>query len=217
MRSAESDDLAILSHSQKGLQHLMDALQAFCLSKRLTVIIEKTKAMVFSRTPVRLILTCQGQQIGQVSEFRYLDLDLHQSKGFTFCTSHVPAAARKAPFGLKLSCMELHITDTRLQCSLLDTLVRPILSYGCKVWAVETDHKDLKQLEGLHIELLRSISGLSKHGIPHYSVCAEFGCYPLRTFWWKHFLSYRWRLIELLRERLLSLTFEVNECIVQTS
>ena len=51
-------------------------------SKRLTVNIEQIIAMVFSRTPVSLVLTYRGQQIEQVSDFRYLGLDLHQSKGF---------------------------------------------------------------------------------------------------------------------------------------
>ena len=58
--------------------------------------------------------------------------------------------------------MELHITDARLQCSLSDTLVRPILSYGCEFWAVEASHKDIKQLEGFQLESLRSILGLPK-------------------------------------------------------
>ena len=50
-----ADDLAILSHSQEGLQRLMDALQAFCHTKRLTVNTEKTKAMVFSRKAISLV------------------------------------------------------------------------------------------------------------------------------------------------------------------
>ena len=70
-----ADDLAILSHSQEGLQCLMDALLAFGHTKRLTVNIEKTKAMVFSRKATSLLLTYQGQQIEQVSQFRYLGLD----------------------------------------------------------------------------------------------------------------------------------------------
>ena len=77
-----------------------------------------------------LVLTYQGQQqVEQGPEFRYLPgpvgLDLHQSKGFTSCTSHLLAAAQKALFGLKQKCMQLHITDARLQCSLSDTLVIP--------------------------------------------------------------------------------------------
>ena len=91
-----ADDLTILSHSQEGLQDLMDALQAFYQSKHLTLNIEKTKAMVFSRTLVSLVLTYQGQHSEHVLEVRYLGLNLHQNKGFTFCTAHLPAAAQNA-------------------------------------------------------------------------------------------------------------------------
>ena len=78
-----ADDLAILSHSEEGLQRLMDALEAFCHTKRLTFNIEKTKAMVTSQKATDLALTYQGLQIEKVQAFRYLGLDLHQSKGFT--------------------------------------------------------------------------------------------------------------------------------------
>ena len=118
---------------------------------------------------------------------------------------------------MKRRCKELHITDARLQCSLYDALVKLILSYGCEVWAVEADHKELKQLEGLYIECLASISGLPKHGTPYDIIRIEFGRCPLRTFWWKQVLAYRSRLMDLPRERLLSRAFEVNEWITQNS
>ena len=105
-------------------------------------------------------------------------------------------------YGLKRRCIELHITDIRLQCSLFDTLVRPMLSYCCEAWAVEAELKDLQQLESLHIEFLRSILGLSKHGTPHYIILAEFGCYLLRVFWWKQILSYLQRFEDLPTSRL---------------
>ena len=71
----------------------------------------------------------------------------------------------------------------RLQCSLFDTLVKPILSYRCEIWAVEANHTGLKQLEALHIEFLRSILGLAKRGTPHDIIRAEFGRYPLHIVW----------------------------------
>jgi len=135
----------------------------------------------------------------------------------TFCTTHLHAAARKALYALKRRCIELHITDVRLQCSLFDTLVKPVLSYGCEVWAVETQHIQLKQLEKLHVEFLRSILGVAKHGIPTRIVLAEFGRYPLRIFWWKQILSYRNRFMELPRHRLLSRAYQVNKYILTKS
>ena len=65
--------------------------------------------------------------------------------------------------------------ECRLQCSLFDTLARSVLSYGYEVWAVEAEHKDLKQLEGLHIEFLRSNLGLPKRGPPTRSSALSLG------------------------------------------
>ena len=56
---------------------------------------------------------------------------------------------------------------------------------------MEADHKEFEKLEGLHIDFLRSISGLPKHGTPYNVIQTEFGRYPLRTFWWKQVLGYR--------------------------
>ena len=92
-----------------------------------------------------------------------------------------------------------------------------ILSYGCEIWAVEAHHKDIKQLEGLHLKFLRSILGLPKHGTPSYIIYAEFGRYPLHIFWWKQVLLYRSRLMDMPRERLLSRAFEINEYITRNS
>ena len=50
----------------------------------------------------------------------------------------------------------------------------------------------------------------------HYTVCAEFGRYLLSSSCrCKHVLSCRPRLMELLQVKLLSRTFEINECIAQ--
>jgi len=75
------------------------------------------------------------------------------------------------------------------------------------------EYIQLKQLEKLHVDFLRSILGVAKHGVPTRIVLAEFGRYPLRIFWWKQISSYRDRFMELPRHRLLSRAYQVNEYI----
>ena len=89
-------DLAILSHSEEGVQHSINDLQAFCHRNRMTLNIEKGKARVFSCTETGLAVTYQleGQQIEQLQDFRYLGLNPHQSKGFTSCT--IPLTSRSS-------------------------------------------------------------------------------------------------------------------------
>ena len=83
---------------------------------------------------------------------------------------------------------------------------------------MKAEKKDLKQLEGLQIDFIRPILGLSsKGGTFHNIIRAEFGRYPLHVFWWKQVLAYRSRLMDLPQERLLSRAFEVNEYIMRKS
>ena len=57
-----------------------------------------------------------------------------------FGTSFLVAATRKAMFAMQRRCalvkVLLGIRDPGMQCKLFDTLVLPILSYACEVWAV---------------------------------------------------------------------------------
>ena len=48
------------------------------------------------------------------------------------------ATANKALFAMRQPCALLGIRDPALQCKLIDTLVLPILIYGCEVLGVDT-------------------------------------------------------------------------------
>jgi hypothetical protein len=65
-------------------------------------------------------------------------------------------SGKKAVFALWRRCVELRIFDPALQCQLFDTLVKPVLSYGCEVWS---DHMSREQLEVVHWAFLKSSLG----------------------------------------------------------
>jgi hypothetical protein len=67
-------------------------------------------------------------------------------------------SGKKAVFALRRRCAELHIFDPALQCQLFDTLVKPVLSYGCEIWS---DHMAREQLEVVHRAFLKSLLGLA--------------------------------------------------------
>ena len=59
---------------------------------------------------------------------------IHATKKLTFGTDALVATAKKALFAMRRRSALLGIRDPALQCKLFDTLVLPILSYGCEVW-----------------------------------------------------------------------------------
>ena len=159
-----ADDLVLISTSQKGLQALIDRLASFCEKRGLSVNVEKTKVVVFgSRSMLKNSLLFRDLKIEQVVSFRYLGLELHQSGSFKMAATMLLESARKATFGLHSRCAALHIKDPKLKCKLFDALVRPILSYGCEVWSMDTGLGE--EMEKWHRKFMRTILKLPSHSV----------------------------------------------------
>ena len=86
---------------------------------------------------------------------------VHATEKLTFGTHALLATAKKALFAMRRRCALLGMQDAVLQCKLVDTLVLPILSYGCEVWGVDT--KCEAAAEALHRDFLRRLLGVRKY------------------------------------------------------
>ena len=93
--------------------------------------------------------------------------------------------ARKALYCLQK--IEKYIIPIDLQFKLFDTLILPILTYGCEIWGYE----NTKQLEKLHLQFCRNILGV-RTTTPNFMTYGELGttaidilCIKLRivNFW----------------------------------
>jgi hypothetical protein len=152
-----ADNLAFMSHTPAGLQKQLDVLQAFCYERQLIVNVKKTKVVGFeTRKSVCQAFQYEGKAIEQLSSFKYLGVELHGTKGMQAAIQRLTMSRKKAVFTLRRTCAELRIFDPALQCQLFDTLVKPMLSYGCEVWS---DHMAREQLEVVHRAFLKSLLG----------------------------------------------------------
>jgi hypothetical protein len=116
-------------------------------------------------------------------------------------------SGKKAIFALRRRCAELRIFDPALQCQLFDTLVKPVLSYGCEVWS---NHLACEQLEVVHRAFLKSLLGVS-NTTSSYVVLAEFGKFPLEIFWWQQTMRFLSRVSsEVDSDRMLMLAYDIQ-------
>ena len=103
---------------------------------------------------------------------------------------------------MRRCCALLGIRDPALQCKLFDTLVLPILSYGCEVWCV--DAKCGAAAEALHKGFMKSLLGVRK-SVGTHMVLAELDRFPLQVQFWLRILRYRHSTIALDNARLVKL------------
>ena len=133
-----ADDLILMSESVADLQQHLNVLASFCEQRQLTVNLSKTKVVAFEAQNSSIPdFVLNGAVVQRVDSYKYLSFVFNATKGLTFGTKLLVAAARKAMFAMRRRCALLGIRAPAMQCKLFDTLVLPILSYACEVWAVK--------------------------------------------------------------------------------
>lgn len=206
-----ADDIALFSYTTKGLQHQLDILQAICSERGLKVNVQKTKTMVFEHQKSQIPpFTYAGNEIEQVENFKYLGMIMTYTRTLTPAIEYLCKAATRAMFGLQRRCQQLHLHDPIIKCKLFDTLVKPILCYGCEVWSIVANKSDLDKLERIQIGFLKRLLGVQLQ-TTNLHVLAEFGRYPLQLSWQALAGKYLTRLENMGTDRLLKHAF-IADC-----
>ena len=198
-----ADDIALFSYTTKGLQRQLDILQAFCSDKGLKVNVLKTKTMVFEHQKLQTPpFTYAGNEIEQVENVKYLGMIMTYTRTLTPANEYLCKTATKAMFGLQLRCQQLHFHDPIIKCKLFDTLVKPILCYGCEVWSIVANKSDLDKLERIQIGFLKRLLGVQIQ-TSNLHVLADSGRYLLQLSWQALAGNYLTRLENMGAARLL--------------
>ena len=129
-----ADDLMVISETQSGLQEAMYKLEKYCSSWSMKVNTSKSKFMVTTGDRVQpCTVTYQQNNIEQVSSFKYLGIEVSKDGTVSSTMKDLYRSGLKAYFKLMRSLKPLPKPSTLL--NLFDHLIKPILLYGCEIWA----------------------------------------------------------------------------------
>lgn len=122
-----------LFHSREGLQKLLDMLGTFSHDRRLTVSEYKSDGLCYKENNhITASNVCRAApRPGGVFQVSGDHISCDQGLLPSCCI-----AANSWKEGCFCPCAELGIKDINLICRLFDTLVAPVLSYGCEIWAL---------------------------------------------------------------------------------
>ena len=184
-----ADDLVLLAESTSDLQKILDILNQFCIHNEMVVNIKKSEVVIFNRqfmkgkTPR---LHYNGVDLDVKSMFIYLGILFEDDNGIKKVAERCLSKGRAALYALARRCNELGIHNVYIKSRLFDSLVKPILCYGCEVWGplvlskgngfVDTGYQS--DLEQLHKGFLRQCMGLRK-SVPDVVIMTEMRRDPL--------------------------------------
>ena len=137
-----ADDLVLLALDPDSLQQLINILSQYCIDWGLTVNMEKTAVMVFNRSGRILngsrVFTYGNCKIESVKEYCYLGVTFTLTGSFKTAQQHLKQKGMRAYFSLK-SIIDFKALKKPILFKLFDALIVPIATYGCQVWAPETN------------------------------------------------------------------------------
>ena len=139
---------------------------------------EKTEIIIFSKARYRgnFNFKLNGKNISIVDSFKYLGVFFNYNGSFVRHKTHLVVQSRKAMFALLKKSKELDL-PIDLQLELFDSLILPILLYGCEVWGDE----NVLILDRLYLKYLKYVLGL-KQSTPSCMVYGETGRFPLSVY-----------------------------------
>ncbi len=201
-----ADDLVIISESKEGLQCGLDSLSQYCNDWYLKVNKSKTKVMIFqkSRSNLQVNMNLDGHSLEQVKNYKYLGLTFNESGSLLEAQDILLKKGLKAYYSMSNMLYSAKRTNVSNYIKAFEALVKPIITYGCELWGLESLENRLsnKLLSGqnilipaekLEMKFLKYLLAVPK-GTCNIAVRSELGRHPIRVYIISQILKYYYRI-----------------------
>ena len=170
-----ADDTVLLAETPNDLQRCISLMEDYCHNWGLKINTSKTKVTIFSRGKVRNLTNfiLNGTKLYIVYSYKYLGVHFNHNGKFTVDKNDLCCKGFRAMFSLLRKCKQLQL-PIDIQLQLFDVLVKPVVLYGCEVWA----HEGTEVVEKLHLRFCKYILSLNKSTCTNM-VYGELGITPL--------------------------------------
>jgi hypothetical protein len=205
-----ADDIALFSETPQGLQTAIDITKEYGEKQGLEMNIKKTKVMCFTKKGIKSkhVFNLDGIDLEEVREYKYLGIHITSNGSLENVRSHLHDVAIKAMFKMSRYISNFHLS-VKTCLHLFDSLISPILLYGCEISNIFNITKAIKekeyrylenifawQQEKLHLKFCRYTLGVNNK-TANMAVLGELGRYPLFIKAAKQILKFHIRVREL--------------------
>jgi hypothetical protein len=138
-----ADDVVLTADTPQGLQDMLRGLESFCAANSMFVNLGKSAVVVFNRRwhssamQEGLTFLYNGAPLPVESSYVYLGLKFEDGQPARAALGGAVTKAKKALMAMFGRCYKLGAHNVDLQGHLFDTIVKPVLCYGCEIWAVD--------------------------------------------------------------------------------
>ncbi|MES9881290.1 MAG: reverse transcriptase family protein [Sedimenticola sp.] len=172
-----ADDTVLFSDTAIDLQNSLTEFHKYCVEWKLTVNINKSKILIFSkgRPAKRSNFFLNDTKLEIVTEYKYLGIFMSQSGSFTNAKKHIANQATKAMYSLLSKVRELNL-PVDIQIDLFEKTIKPILLYGSEIWGYGNN----EVIERVQLKYYKYALNL-KRSTPSTMIYGELGIFPVQV------------------------------------
>ena len=124
-----------MARSPHDLENQLRILKDFCSNMGMTVNIDKSKVMIikYNKIPYETFVY-DNNNLEEVISYKYLGIDIHHKLNWNYSIGKMIIGGWTTYYGFENNCKLVDLWSWDKKKLLFETLVTPVILYGCEVW-----------------------------------------------------------------------------------
>jgi hypothetical protein len=189
-----ADDIALMERSPHDLENQLIILKDFCSNVGMTVNTDKTKVMSIQSNKIPYdTFVYENNKLEEVNSYKYLGIDIHHKLNWNYSIEKRIIGGWKAYYGLEKNCKSAEIWSWDKKKLLFETLVTPVILYGCEVWGCSISRESWRKIEKIQKNFI-TYNLKIKGNTPYLILLVETILSPIESMAMTRYLMYKNKL-----------------------
>jgi hypothetical protein len=196
------DDIVLMVRSPHDLDKQLRILKDLCSNMGMTVNTNKTKVMIIKSNKITYdTFIYDNNNLEEVPSYKYLRIDIHHKLNWNYSIEKRINGGWKAYYGLENNCKSTDLWIWDKKKILFETLVTPVILYGCKVWGCNISRESWRKIEQIQKNFI-TYNLKIKGNTPYPILLTEASLSPIESMTMTRYLMYKNKLNNMEDKRL---------------
>ena len=205
------DDIVLLARSHEDLDKQLQTLHDYFSKMGMTVNTNTTKIMIIKSKKISHgNFVYDDNCLEQVSSFKYLGIGIPYHLNWNYKIEKRIISGWKAYYVLENYCKAIDLCIWSKKRFLFETLVTPIVLYGCEVWGCNISEESWRKIEMIQYKFI-TYNLKIKRNTPYPILLIEAGLSPIESMAMFKYLMYKKKLYNMESKRLPKIAFNFSQ------
>jgi hypothetical protein len=143
-----ADDIVLMESNPHDLENQPRILKDFHSNMGMTINTDKTKVMIIKSNKIPYdTFIYDNNNLEEVTSYKYFGIDIHHKLNWNYSIEKRIIRGWKAYYELEINCKSFDLWSWDKKKLLFETLVTPVILYGCEVWDCSISHEFWRKIE----------------------------------------------------------------------